>query len=388
MASGTRIVLLEMAGQTASLEIQEAIDQREAGIEAVVGMHERVMKSLHDLAPDGTAPSAVGYRHPAALAYANRLREHAQHLVEAERQAHHSKSAAEVAQLASEAERRAQEVLSELGEFCKAGELPILGSRYGMRLIGNRHEVVVVFRNPNAISTGFTLNADRVPAWKNPRRVAEFQPNCKLGVGVKKSLFKSSVTSELVLLDDYLISRFDLTADAAEISLRKKIELKDAYTFRLHRTPEGTTGEVERLDDPSAHTLGNALEASDVAQLEQLWIALDGAFRELLPFREKTTVLELDGQDVAQMRLGMQLIMRLVTMFAPIVSEISERSPNEHELSLKVEHESGRREEIYLRREDLLKKLQPLPAAGREIFSALGLDSWVPALTLHPPEVM
>lgn len=67
---------------------------------------------------------------------------------------------------------------------------------------------------------------------------------------------------------------------------------------------------------------------------------------------------------------------------------IAKRSPNEFELTLKVESEGGRREELYLRKDVLIGALQPLPAKGRDVFAPLGLDSWVPPMTTAPPPVV
>ena len=43
---------------------------------------------------------------------------------------------------------------------------------------------------------------------------------------------------------------------------------------------------------------------------------------------------------------------------------------------------------MYLRKEQLLSRLQPLPAAGREVFAPLGLDAWVPSVSQAPPPVV
>ena len=58
---------------------------------------------------------------------------------------------------------------------------------------------------------------------------------------------------------------------------------------------------------------------------------------------------------------------------APTVVEISKRSPNPQELSLKHEDDSGRREEIYLRKQDLLSKLEPLDRESRAVFGPFAL---------------
>jgi hypothetical protein len=55
------------------------------------------------------------------------------------------------------------------------------------------------------------------------------------------------------------------------------------------------------------------------------------------------------------------------------VGEIARRSPNAHELSLKVENDSGRREEIYLRKAQLVSSLSSVTPKERGVFDPLGL---------------
>src|SRR6185369_7995458 len=94
-----------------------------------------------------------------------------------------------------------------------------------------------------------------------------------------------------------------------------------------------------------------------------------------------------DGEDVIELGLGQRLVERLVGVLAPTALEVARRSPNARELSLKREGEGGRREEIYLKRDQLLGALEPLPHGGRAIFAPLGLDDWVPSATTRPPPV-
>jgi len=76
--------------------------------------------------------------------------------------------------------------------------------------------------------------------------------------------------------------------------------------------------------------------------------------------------------------LLMEMLERLVDTLAPLAQEISRRSPNRHELSLKVEHGDGRREEIYLKKDELAEPIAGLPAPVWKIFSRLGV---LPAVT-------
>ena len=71
--------------------------------------------------------------------------------------------------------------------------------------------------------------------------------------------------------------------------------------------------------------------------------------------------------------LGTKVVALVVATIASTVGEVARRSPNEHELSLKVENDSGRREEIYLRKAQLVSSLSSVPPKERGVFAPLGL---------------
>jgi hypothetical protein len=85
------------------------------------------------------------------------------------------------------------------------------------------------------------------------------------------------------------------------------------------------------------------------------------------------TRLTLVGDDVAENDLGARVVALVVHAIAPTVSEVARRSPNAHELSLKVENDSGRREEIYLRKAQLVSALSAVTPKERVVFDPLGL---------------
>lgn len=64
-------------------------------------------------------------------------------------------------------------------------------------------------------------------------------------------------------------------------------------------------------------------------------------------------------------------IRNLVAFAAPIVAEIARRTPNAAELALKLVKEGGRREEIYVRKADLAKKLEILEPSQQLAFAPL-----------------
>ena len=277
-----------------------------------------------------------------------------------------------------------------LERFFLAAKLPVIGSRVTATLGDGReprYELCVVFRNQGDVVTSFVLGTAGQPAWSAPRRVSDFVPALDLGVGVKKSFFKSTVSSETVHLADWFVSRADVHDAGVELALRRKPDQKDAYVFKLVKADAGWRGMVDRPDDPGAAQLAPDLDREDVDRVLELARAVRDAIAGLVDQRQTLLRLELEGRDVFGGGLALLLVTRLVKVFAPTVEAIAQRSPSPQELSLKKEHEDGRREELYLRRDELLKKLQPLHAEGRAVFGPLGLEDWVPSMSLRPPAV-
>ncbi len=395
MASTTRVVMLEAETQKQTVKANLASQARVQAIEAVEGLHEKAMRAIADAldasnaGPRGTmviedpalAPS------PLVVDYTQRLMAFAERFIEEQRATARQASEREIAELLADTDKRALEVRAELDSFFKTARLQVLGTRFAMKLRDDKNAVGAVFLNPDGIVSHFELGAQKSASWVHPRKVSELVQGVDLMIGVKKAFFKGTVSPELVHLDDHVISRFDAAPESFEIAVRKKIDQKDAYVLRLTMTKNGLAGEVDRLDDPNAKALPSALIAADIAVVEKIWIALRSECAALMDHREKLTRLELDGRDVFGEHLALEVVRRLVATLAPTVKEIAQRSPSDQELSLKKENEDGRREEIYLKKDELISKLQPLPASGREVFAPLGLEGWVPSLSMRPPPV-
>jgi hypothetical protein len=86
----------------------------------------------------------------------------------------------------------------------------------------------------------------------------------------------------------------------------------------------------------------------------------------------------------------MPFIERLLRLLAPTVNEIARRSPNASELSLKTEDDNGRREEIYVKKDELAAHIEPLGEREKALFLPLKLlrDQWghLPStLVMMPP---
>jgi hypothetical protein len=384
MTSATRIVQLESEARELTRQADEIAAGRLKGLEALDQFHTVVMRAVRD--------TAQKVQHAHALEYAQKVSEFASHYVDEHRRVAVGASEREAAQCRSDNDRRIGEQRAQLESFLKAAKLPILATKVSMRLVtegkDSRHTMSAVFDNPDGIQTAFTLGTGKVAAWAMPRKVSELAQGVDLLVGVDKSWLRGTVTPKQVNVDDWIITQFDLADDSFSLMLRRKLTEKEMLAFQLRRTEAGLSGTVEHPGQPNAEALNGQLGSADLAALERVWQALRMATRDVLEHKEQLLTVSLDGNPVFEGGLVIPFVVRLVTMFAPTVREIAKRSPNEFELSLKQETEGGRREEVYLRKDQLVSQLHPLSSIGREVFAPLGLDTWVPGLTTAPPPVV
>jgi hypothetical protein len=355
-------------------EIQQMLVSTADSVAARTKLQEE-LEAFHRLVMGSLREFALRATHPVVADYTRQVQECAVRIVEDNKRGELHTAEREQGQIRGEIERYRMEIRSALETFLTAGRLPVADSKVSMRHDNGYNEFSAVFTNPLKIVTSFKLTTAQVPAWSVPRKVSEFAQGLTLQVGVKKSWITRKVQPEVLLLDEFIVGGFELSGDAAQIRLRKKPELKDSLIFKLRRSEEAEilVEVVRPEDDPTLDGLSSIIDAPDRAQLERLWQLLRSSVNDVLLYKERLLSAEIDGGDVFEGERMLVFVKRVIKMFAPIVSEISRRSPNALELSLKHEHENGRREEIYLRKQDLVKRIEPLSPPARALFAPFAL---------------
>jgi hypothetical protein len=286
--------------------------------------------------------------------------------------------------------RRRSEIRDAVQGFLLVGRLSILESRVSMNLVDSKNEVSAVFTHPDGIVTAFALSAAASPAWQVPRKVSDFATEVDLMIGVRKSLFKRTVATEAVRLDEYVLSGFDLSDDAAEIRLRRKVaDPRDTFVFKLKRVDTEILAEVQRPTEIEAESGPPAIDSGDRLQLERIWQLIRAGVADVLAHKERLISVTLDGQDLFEHSLAIPFIERMLRLLAPTVNEIARRSPNAGELSLKTEDDTGRREEIYVKKDELAAHIEPLGEREKALFLPLNLlrEQWgaAPSVVVAPP---
>jgi hypothetical protein len=272
---------------------------------------------------------------------------------------------AEIASLRARTESEISELREEIRQAVRQLVLegtPLEASRYRMRLVDGEYRWWATCSFGGRLEVTFVIEPHGSTEWHEPRRVSSLVGELAVQVGLKKGWLKKDLAPVLLDLDDLVIGAAVLEPGRAEIHLRKKSDATSgAVVLQLTREGTAVNAEIERPTESGETTMVHAA-FEDVGKLEELWNALTDAGESLLVHRVEVDSAALDGADVMGGDGVVGLIDLYVAEFAPIVSEIAQRSPSPRELSLKLEHDDGRREEIYLQKEKLAAHLAAVPA--------------------------
>jgi len=367
MIAGSRIVQLESESRTLQLSTAATATARTAALEELEAFHNAAMRALEASAASSALPHTTDY--------SRQVVDYASGLVESSKRNAQTANGRDEATVRAEVDRRRIEIREALSHFFVVGHLPTLDVRVQGRCDGSFNVVTAVVAHPDGIVVDVQLATGRVGSWQAPRRVADFVPGLNLMVGMKRGLFNRTATSVAVNVDDFVLTAFELSETAATMHLRKRNTDRDAYIFTLTRTDGGelSNAEVARPLEDGPESGAMAVDPADLVPLQRLWQSLRLSVDPLIDHRERLNAVRLDGEDVFEHDLTIMLVERMIRYLAPTVAEIGKRSPNPAELSLKVEDDSGRREEIYLKKDDVVARLQPLGDKERAIFYPLGL---------------
>lgn len=361
-----RVVRLDAEVRALRKSAEEAAITRARSVDELEAFHHEAIGALRDAAKDSAQPLVHDYvRQVADLA--TRIAEDARRLAL-------QTSDRESAQTRGECDKRRNEVRDALEKLFVAIRLPVTETQVSMTLVDGRNDMSASVTHEGEIFASFTLGASDVGDWAAPRRVGDLAQAVTLPVGVKRSLFKRTVAPETITLDEWVFGGFELRDDRAEIRLRRRAQEPDSLMFTLKRVEERLKAEVHHPDDAEADSgLPTVLDQTSATELERLWQLLRQACAPVIAKKKRMVRLVLAGNDVFENDLGTKVVSHIVSVIAPIVSEVAKRSPNAHELSLKVENDSGRREEIYLRKAQLVSVLSSVTPKERGVFDPLGL---------------
>lgn len=269
-----------------------------------------------------------------------------------------------------------------LDGFFLEQELSVTDKRLFLELAEDGYDSKVECQLPSGISVQFSLSSGDSSKWSGRRRVGDFVTE---GIAVQAGMKKGFLGEhqENLSLSELIVCSVTLAQSELEVGLKKRPDSSETMTLRLQRRENGSIeGTVERPEEGSFKT-----EPEDQEKLATFWKYLGDATGPLLKNRSKVVSLRIDGESIYEPEAAIRFIQRYVDLFAPVVREIARRSPSEKELSLKIEHEDRRREELYLRKDELSAILLDVDAKHRPTLQPFGLgtSSQAPAGPSKPP---
>ncbi len=361
-----RVVRLDAESRALRKSAEEGAQQRGRAVADLETFHKEAVGALRDGAKESSQPLVRDY--------VRQVGELAQRIVDEAARLAIQTSDREQQTTGAECERRRTEIRDALEKLLVAVRLPVRETHVTMSLEGMVNDFGGVFTHEGGLVATFRLAADDVDQWRGPRHVRDFAQQVTLPVGVKRSLFKRTVAPETITLDEFVVGGFELRDDRAELRLRRKVDAPDSIVFNLRRTEEKLSAEVHHPDDVEAESgLPAVLDVSSAQEVERLWQLVRAACAPVLARKKRLVSLALAGSDVLEHDLGTRVVALVIAAIAPVVGEVARRSPNAHELSLKVENDTGRREEIYLRKAQLVSALSSVTPKERGVFDPLGL---------------
>ncbi|MDQ3031496.1 MAG: hypothetical protein M3Y87_03700 [Myxococcota bacterium] len=278
-------------------------------------------------------------------------------------------------------ERRA-EIRAALSEYLLGDPLPVLSWALSLGLAGTAPHGTIILSHPGELMTSFALD---VGAWASARKIGDLSPGLTMQVGFKKAFLRSSLHPDIVVLDEFVIAALELGPDSMEIHLRRKLDApRDSFVLTVD--PDDASGlpivKVTRFDERGGdNDAPFTVQGEQATRVQELATMLRGECSALIGRKKRLLSAQLDGHDVFERNLVTVLLQRISDRLAPTAFEVSRHSPNPNELSLKYERDDGRREELYLRKSDLLALVAGLPPEALQMYQRL---AFLPLPTARP----
>lgn len=201
---------------------------------------------------------------------------------------------------------------------------------------------------------------------EQPRRVRSLVgKGSKLQVGTKKALLRRTEEPAHVSLDDLVLLQARVNPESMALEFAKKPAGPVTLKLRLQAHGTGANGTGELADGT-----GNPLGKEDRPVVDALWKAIGREVERIVASPAKVGALVLDAIEANSPAALVDIVERIIEQYRPVVAKIAEHSSNPEELTLKVEID-GKREESWVRREDLSAHLIGLP---RELAERVAVD--------------
>lgn len=206
-----------------------------------------------------------------------------------------------------------------------------------------------------------------------PLRVEKLQPNMEIRAPDKRGWLHKRVKMVTQKLAKKLVVEILRGTAETTIKLRATPDLGDSGFDLVVDADERVT--MLRVGKEASGAAPFEPEGADRDKLLDLYYSLTEGVTSLIESRTQLLDARLDDKPLDEHDNPAILVRRLVTSMSPVVRKIAGHSLQDDELVLKRVLSDDRREEIFISRADLDRKLERLPPEMRSLFAPLGLGT-------------
>ncbi len=205
-----------------------------------------------------------------------------------------------------------------------------------------------------------------------------------LQVGTKKTLLRRTEEPAHISLDDLQVLAAQVTPEAIRLELGKKAAGPVTLRLGLGMSDGRLVGRGEIPDGG-----GNALPEEDRETMLKLWEAMQAEATRIVSSPARSLAYALRDEAVESPAGFVNVAERILEVYRPTIREIMVHSPNNEELTIKVEV-GDRREEKWILRETLAEHMSKVPKtfakrlAVPEVFDPPSVSAALPVIALPP----
>lgn len=358
--------------ENAVFELKETIMDRRRLKNSVIDEMDNFIQTVESAIVDAVSRSK---EQETIVKYAEKSKEFLRKFIEDGKTKFSDEILQEIVQFEKKIEEANEENRKTLESFFIYDPIPIIGKIYTIRAADKGFSARVQVDGEEGISCVFDIASSESPFWKGNVRIRDFVKGVEIPARMKKPFLKKELVTDIVVMDDFLLGELILSDKELEVVFRKRPDT-NAQRFRLKMNLKGEFSvEVFHAEENGVEMSINAVpelkNELNTLRLQELGKKIVEQANNLYPKKQKLKTIILKDRDIFEENLVYDLMQKVAEIFAPTVAEIKKRSPSNEELSLKSEDETGKRNEIYLKKSEVKEKLNVIEEKGTRLLEIL-----------------